>query len=169
MSVCSSLFVKMNCNSRGISESGSSGLISGKIMLPIVLRNPNSALVSDASECRIACCCPVTTDSSSGYEWRQGEEQGRPKSWVRYEKSCWVAVQTSKWVPGETGFHPKGCRASVPESSSQANSWRSWSRLLPRSSESAGDGRPEVGQMASVDSVCVRGSDELREVMRQPS
>ena len=46
--MCSSLFVKMNCNSRGISESGSSGLTSGKLVLPIVPRNPSSTLVSDA-------------------------------------------------------------------------------------------------------------------------
>jgi len=48
VSVCSSLLVKMNCNSRGMSESGSSGLTSGKLVLPIVPRNPNSTLVSDA-------------------------------------------------------------------------------------------------------------------------
>jgi hypothetical protein len=47
-SVCSSLLVKINCNSCGMSESGSSGLMSGKLVLPIVPRNPNSTLVSDA-------------------------------------------------------------------------------------------------------------------------
>ena len=48
LSVCSSSLVRMNCNSIRMSESGSSGSTSGKLVLPIVARNPNSTLVSDA-------------------------------------------------------------------------------------------------------------------------
>ena len=48
VSVCSSLLVKINCNSCGMSESGSSGSTSGKLVLPIVPLNPNSTLVWDA-------------------------------------------------------------------------------------------------------------------------
>lgn len=46
--MCSSLVVRMNCNSCGISESGSSGSTSGRLVLPIVPRNPSSTLVLDA-------------------------------------------------------------------------------------------------------------------------
>jgi hypothetical protein len=48
VSVCSSLLVRMNCNSCGMSESGSSGSTSGRLVLPIVPPNPNSTLVTDA-------------------------------------------------------------------------------------------------------------------------
>ena len=44
VSVCSSLLVKMDCNSCRISEPGS---FSDRLALPIVPRNPNSILVSD--------------------------------------------------------------------------------------------------------------------------
>ena len=46
--MCSSLLIKMDYNSCGISESGSSGSTSGRLALPIVPRNPSSTFVSDA-------------------------------------------------------------------------------------------------------------------------